>query len=50
MFVESASSFGIKMSDIPQKWGLLEGYLLYKWKSFCKSILRLEYYQTRKME
>lgn len=50
MFVGSVSSFGIKMSDILQKWGLLEGYLSYKQSSFCKSILSLEYYKTNKME
>lgn len=50
MFVGTASSFGIKMSDIPQKWGLLEGYISYKWSSFCRSILSLEYYKTKKTE
>lgn len=50
MFVGSVSSDGIKMSDIPQNWGLSESYLSYKRSSFCKSILSLEYYKTKKME
>lgn len=48
MFVGTVSSFGIKMSDIPQKRGLLEGYLSYKWSSFC--IPSLEHYKTKKTE
>lgn len=50
MFVGSVSSLGIKMSDIPQKWRLLEGYFSYKRSCFCKSILSLAYYQTKKTE